>query len=278
MNIRKPAVAGRFYPSDPDDLRDMIRLLENKSSCTSPYGKISDEKMVGSVVPHAGYIYSGMHASCFFRLIRSENIAFDTAVIIHPLHASWGGHAVSDDHDAWETPLGIVNLDQEFIREAGFPVSSRDHLTEHSAEVQVPFLQYYAASDFNIVPLGMKDQTPEEAANISGQLLKAERKLGRKILILASSDFSHYIDPTEGYRKDQLVLDMIMDMDPPAVYRVVHEANVSACGYGPIMCLMEYAKEKCGIPDITILSRGNSGEVHPAPEVVDYITIMFACH
>ncbi|NOY37119.1 MAG: AmmeMemoRadiSam system protein B [Chlorobi bacterium] len=280
MDIRKPAVAGRFYPSDPDELKDMIRTLdENKSFPCSREGKAlsSGGKILGSVVPHAGYIFSGPHAVCFFKLLRERKISFDTAVIIHPLHVSWGGSCVTDDHDAWETPLGVVELDLEFISNIKIPASRNAHAQEHSAEVMVPFLQYFAGNPFRIVPLGMQDQTPEEAENIAHRIFDTEKKLLRRVLIVASSDFSHYIDPDTGYRKDQLVLDEIFNMEPASVYRVIHEKNVSACGYGPIMTLIHYAKLQCEIPEITVLSRGHSGQVHPSHEVVDYISILFAC-
>ena len=271
METRKAAVAGRFYPSDPDDLREMISEL----GASGKEGPLPGE-IIGAVVPHAGYIYSGRHAAQFFRLLAGASVRFDTAVIVHPLHAAWGGRPLADAHSEWETPLGPVKVDTRLRELAGLEISAEAHLAEHAGEVMVPFLQYYYPENFMILPVGMRDQTPEEASEIARGLFEGAKKLNRRIIVIASSDFSHYIDPETGYRKDQKVVDRILQMDPPGVYRAIHEHHVSACGYGPIMTLMYFSQQVCEIPEIRVLSRGHSGEVHPSREVVDYITILFS--
>jgi MEMO1 family protein len=281
MNIRKPAVSGRYYPSDPDDLRDMIRMMEEK--CVSSEGQSNDrippeEDIIGGVVPHAGYVFSGSHAVCFFRLLREKKNIFDTVVIIHPIHAYPGPGSVTDDHDGWKTPLGVISLDKPFIAALGIPASRRVHALEHSAEVMVPMLQYFSTSPIQLVPVGMMEQTPEEASSLAKRIASVSGQLSRRTLVVASSDFSHFVHPDTGFQKDQLVLDKILRGHPEEVYQVVYKHHISACGYGPIMTLMYLAGERCSIPKVTILSRGHSGEVYPSDEVVDYISILFTCH
>jgi hypothetical protein len=121
----------------------------------------------------------------------------------------------------------------------------------------------------------MTDQTYQRASYIANQINRGVTKTGRKIMIIASCDFSHYLPPDKGRELDQIILDRILKHDAPGVEKAVVENHLSVCGFGPVMSLMEYARSKSADYKIEILARGHSGEVSPSPEVVDYISLMF---
>ncbi len=272
--VRKAYVAGKFYPSSPAEIIGQFEKFRSREKPSVRY-KLSGKNIFGAVLPHAGHIFSGYQAIHFFEILSSGKQDVDTFVIVHPVHRGGDLDFASDPHDFWETPLGKIKVDQDFIQEAGFETSGSFHQWEHSAEVLVPFIQEYYGTDVSIVPVGVGWQHPESASKIADSVLRAETATGRKICFLASSDFSHFLDPVTGRKKDQLVLDQILAMDPEKVYRTVRKENISVCGYGPIMSLMYYAMKKFPKVKAEVLSRGHSGEIYPSDSVVDYISILF---
>jgi len=274
MNIRYPSVAGSFYPGTAQALTDMLDKLyrsEEKKIDTSLAGK----DIIGGVVPHAGYVYSGYEAVHFFEIIKRSGKQYETILIINPNHTGYGAYVEADSSDLWETPLGSVELDSEFIGLLGLPVSDLAQRREHSAEVELPFLQHWLDYPFKIVPVCILRQDPRTAGEVAGKIHSANQKLKRRILIIASSDFSHYVEPQLGARKDDMVLKQVRNLDPDRLYETVRENNISVCGYGPIMTLIGYAKLAAREPKTTILARGNSGKTHPSNSVVDYVSILF---
>jgi AmmeMemoRadiSam system protein B len=124
----------------------------------------------------------------------------------------------------------------------------------------------------------MLRQNPQSARELAEKVFAANQKLDRKLMIVASSDFSHFESPADGMRKDELVLEQIEKMDTEKLYDTVIQNRISVCGYGSIMTLMEYASLVSEDPRSTILARGNSGKTRPSDSVVDYITILFYSH
>jgi len=179
-----------------------------------------------------------------------------------------------DENEAWETPLGKVDLDMEMISRLELPFSVLAHQFEHSGEVILPMLQFFLPYDFKIIPICMLAQNPENAQLIAEKLYTSQEETGRKLLIIASSDFSHHVDPDFGKNQDDYVINMIQNKNVKGVYSELKKYNVSACGYGPIMSLISYAN-KLG-PDVRfeVLKRGHSGEVYPSDEVVDYVSML----
>lgn len=271
---RRATVAGKFYPGTESTLTAQISEIHTEE-IPKINRELAKKKIIGCVVPHAGYIYSGYEAIHFFDIISNSDEKYDTFVIVNPNHTGMGAALALDENDYWETPLGSVPLDRELMEQLGIPESSMAHQYEHSAEVMVPFLQHFLDYPFSIVPISITHQTYENARSLAEKIFEANRSLKKKILIIASSDFSHYVHPKEGERKDDLVIDQIMKGDSGQVYRVVQEHRVSVCGYGPIMTLMEYAKLVAGKPVAEVIRRGCSGDVMPSSEVVDYVTILF---
>jgi AmmeMemoRadiSam system protein B len=273
MSIRKPAVAGRFYPADKDELINLlhsIHLKEEKKFIKD----FAPPVLIGGVVPHAGFSYSGYQAIHLFEVLKNHSEQFDTLFILHPNHNGVGPEIATDEHDLWSTPIGNIPLDLDFIEEMGLARSSLAHKFEHSGEVILPLVQYKIPYDIDIVPITMSRQNPDNARALARSIYEANKKLNKKIFVIASSDFSHYVLPEYGEKMDQLVLDEIITFDTDGIYNAVKKDNISVCGFGPIMTLVEYAKLQSQYPEVKILRRGNSGEVSPSREVVDYISIL----
>lgn len=272
--IRHPYVSGRFYP---DSAREIELFFEEKRSSIKPLDySLSRRNIYGAILPHAGYVYSGSYAVHFFELLQSSKVIFETFVILHPIHRAVAPEYAADASDKWITPMGEVDLDLDFIAKSCLPVSTEQQKWEHSAEVIVPFIQHFIKNNFKIVPIGFSNQTPEVARKISDCIKTAVKLTNRKICLLASSDFTHYDTPEHGMKMDQKVVDRILAKDVDGIYRVIKENNISVCGYGPIMSLVSYLTDSYGDSlKVSVLSRGNSGDVHPSEAVVDYISIMF---
>ena len=273
MSTRKPSVADKFYPGSKRELESMFTNLLNNEK-----GKIksdlSEKTIIGAVVPHAGYIYSGYEATHFFEILKKSHIVYDCVFIINPNHTGYGSSISLDENEFWETPLGRIEIDKDFAELLDFDKSEKAHKFEHSGEVILPFLQHYLEYNFKILPLCILSQTFENAKIIAQKIYNTNQELKKKILIIASSDFSHFVEPEEGIKLDDMALKGIMEFNSEDVYKTIIQNNISVCGYGPIMVLLEYSKLVTDSPNIDILSRGNSGKNMPSNEVVDYISIL----
>jgi len=273
MRTRRAAVEGRFYPSTKSRIFDQIMEIEQSGRYPEP--NLSPDIVFGAVLPHAGHIYSGYQTIPFFQLIRRHNLFPDTFVIVHPNHSGHGAPLAIDESELWSNSIGEVPIDTDLAKAMKLPFDKRAHAMEHSAEVIIPFIQYFLSDHpFSIVPVCMMDQTHKNASLVAKRISRAIAKTGRKIMLIASCDFSHFLPPSEGSEKDQLILDHILERNAQGVELAVVENRVSVCGYGPIMSLMEYARSQSPDYKIEILARGHSGEVSPSPEVVDYISLI----
>ncbi len=273
MKIRNAVVEGRFYPSSQQQIFGQIGEIETKARYPEP--DIEPARIFGAVLPHAGHIYSGHQTVPFFKLLQRMAIHPETFVIVHPNHSGYGVPVAVDDADMWTNSIGQVPVDRAFEDALALPFDSMAHANEHSAEVIVPFLQYYLGEQpFSIVPVCMRDQGHKNAADIADKIVHATAQTGRNIMLLASCDFSHFLSPVEGEKRDQFVLDEILSRNPVGVETAVHRHKASICGYGPIMVLMNYAASFDQAYKVRILARGNSGEVIPSIEVVDYVSMI----
>jgi AmmeMemoRadiSam system protein B len=273
MKTRAAAVEGRFYPSTKSRIFEQIREIEKEDRFR--YSGLEPKSLFGVVLPHAGHIYSGYQTIPFFQMLKKLEIYPDTFIIIHPNHSGIGSPLAIDDSDVWRNAAGDVKLDRVFAEAMDLPFDRLAQSREHSAEVIIPFLQYfYPEHPFSIVPVCMLDQSFERASLVARQIREAVIQTGRRIMLIASCDFSHFLSPEEGASKDQLVLDKILVRDAAGVEKVIKQKHISVCGYGPIMTLMEYARSLYPEYGIEILARGHSGEVIPSREVVNYISMI----
>jgi len=273
-SVRESAVAGRFYPANKTELKRLIDKIY-KAEKSKIDLSFADKNIFGAVVPHAGYMFSAYQAVHFFDILRNQKQQYDTFVIINPNHTGYGEAIALESHQYWQTPFGFVETDKEFADGLGFPISDIAHQNEHSGEVMLPLLQYFVDYDFRIVPITLSDQTVENAKMLAKKIQEIEQKLNRKVCVIASSDFSHFLSPDKGKDLDQLVIDQIQKKDINEIFNVVKEKKISVCGFGPIMCLMEYSNLQNPSYKSNILARGHSGEIVPSNEVVDYISILF---
>ena len=273
--IRNAYVAGKFYPSTSSGIKDLFDQLKSPTE-TADFDDLLDKNIIGAILPHAGYIYSGAHVIPFFDILNKGKQSFESIIILHPIHRGGRIDCASDNSNFWSSPLGKTELDHAFIHSMGIELSDDLLKWEHSAEVFLPFIQNYLPKNTKIIPIGMTMQKPEVARDISGMISKAQKETGRKTGMIASSDFSHFVAPGVGRMMDQKVIDRILAFDPEGVYNVIREENISVCGFGPIMALLFYANSLEKPVKARILSRGHSGEVNPASpdSVVDYVSIL----
>jgi len=269
---REPAVAGMFYPANPNSLKkQIVDLLK------SELGKIEVDlakpEIIGGIVPHAGYIYSGYEAVHFFELIQQSGKQFETIVILNPDHQGYSPAFATTPHDEWKTPLGTIEIDKELA--SFLPTSEIAHRDEHSAEVMLPFIQTFF-KNVKILPISIGSPTPDTAKQLAQIINKAQKETGRQILIIASSDFSHYVTPEKGKMLDDLAIDQIQKLDSENLFQTIRRNGITVCGYGPIMTLIEYSLIITAKPKVNIAARGNSGKNSPSNSVVDYITIIFS--
>lgn len=274
MKTRHAAVAGRFYPGTKDEISHQLTQILQKEKPNIDLS-LSNKQIIGAVVPHAGYMFSAYQAIHFFEILKNSQQQFDTFFIINPNHTGYGDEISLDENDFWETPYGKVEIDKDFFDFLDFAESADAHKFEHSGEVMLPLLQYSLNYSFKIVPITLSNQNPTNALFIAQNIIKANNILNKNICIIASSDFSHFVEPSEGKELDNYVIEEILKLNSEGVYQQVKDKNISVCGYGPIMTLMEYTKLITNKPQVEILKIGHSGEVIPSSEVVDYVSILF---
>ena len=260
MKMRTCAVAGMFYPNDPSHLE---QLLESFFAATRP-GIMNSR---GIVSPHAGYIYSGQVAAHSFAAI--EPSFTGTFVIIGPSHR---GYLTSVSAIPWETPLGVVDPDSEFIDALDIPVDEQSHKGEHSIEVQVPFIKYRFPRA-RIVPVMMGRQDIASATRLGEILSAAIAKTKREVRIVASSDFSHYVPAAKARSDDLYAIEPLKTLDIQGFYRRIAERGVTACGYGPISAMI-LACGRLGAKTAELITYATSGDVTgDNREVVGYAGI-----
>jgi AmmeMemoRadiSam system protein B len=259
MKIRPCAVSGMFYPRDPDHLEQLLATFFRNA------GSGSETK--GVVAPHAGYIYSGSIAAHSFASI---NPGFSgTFVLIGPSHR---GFETCVSMVPWETPLGIVDNDTEFVDALNIEADEVSQRDEHSLEVQVPFIKYRFPRA-RIAPIMMGKQDFRNAATLSEGILSAIRRTGRNVRIIASSDFSHYVHADTARKNDLYAIEALYKFDIPEFYRRIAEKGITACGYGPISAMV-LACQELGGTKVELIRYATSGDVTgDDSEVVGYASI-----
>jgi MEMO1 family protein len=276
MQIRTPAVAGMFYPGEKNELKKVINecFMHKFGPGKIPPTKIQ-KKIFGVICPHAGYTYSGPIACHSFYAISSD--IPELVIIIGPNH--WGiGSSVATMNDCkWNTPLGDVEVDSKIAIEASniskiINIDYFSHTREHSLEVQLPILQEMY-SNFKILPIAMINQSKDTAEDIGIAIAKIAEK--KKVMIIGSSDFTHYEQNEFAYEQDLALIEPILELDIEKFYDVLEDRNVSACGYGAIASTM-IACKKLGATKGELLKYATSGDIAgDTSSVVGYGSIVF---
>ncbi|MFC2014818.1 AmmeMemoRadiSam system protein B [Chloroflexota bacterium] len=249
--IRNPAVAGQFYPGQPDQLRAMIKEMVDPAAVK--------EDVIGLVSPHAGYIYSGPVTGAAISRIKFK----DTFIIIGPNHTGAGEPFSIMTEGIWKTPLGEVEIDRElanlilanskYLRE-----DSLAHQYEHSIEVQIPFLQYFKP-DIKLIPIIFGHADRDICKKIGKEIAGAINESGRGVVIIASSDMNHYESQEIARRKDDQAIEAILNLDEDELNKRVREQDITMCGYAPAISLISAAKE-LGAKEAELVSHQTSGD------------------
>jgi hypothetical protein len=269
MIVRNPAVAGMFYPSEPNELIELIEYcyLHKLGPKSLPTTNGKYKHAVGYVCPHAGYIYSGPVAAHSYYSLSKKVSGNITVIIIGPNHTGLGS-GISTMKGIWRTPLGDMTTDDEFIdllwKECDImDLDETAHIREHSIEVQLPFLQHIrllSGVNFKIVPICMMMQDYESSMEVGYFISKIIKKLDRNAIIIASSDFTHYEPQEVASKKDALVIKDILNLNEKELYADVVNYNITMCGYGPVIATIKAMKE-LGAKNSKLLSYSTSGDI-----------------
>lgn len=265
--IREAVVAGQFYPASPSKLEEMIAAMVND--------KATIEDVIGLVSPHAGYIYSGPVAGATISRIKMK----DTFIILGPNHTGFGKAFSIMIEGAWRTPLGDVEIDAELARR--ILTSSRyleeddgAHRFEHSVEVQLPFLQYFK-KDIKLVPVVLAQASGATYKEIGSAIARAVKDLKREVIIIASSDMTHYEPQVSAQEKDSQAIDAMLALDEDKLIEKVDELNISMCGYAPVVSLITAAKA-LGAKKAEVVKYQTSGDTTgDYSSVVGYAGLIF---
>jgi MEMO1 family protein len=273
QTTRKPQFAGTFYPKQAIDIANLLQQIVS-TEAPDLQTLQPGQTLIGGIVPHAGYAFSGFQAVHFFNLVKQSEISPNhTFVFVNPNHTGQGvGDVNSCGFNFWEIPTGRFEVDTQLAEAGGLTPFELAHTNEHATEVLLPMLGHFHGFSNPILPITMNRQNPEVAAQLAQMLTKAAQTLGRSIVFVASSDFSHYEAPETGFMQDQFLVDAILDLNSKEIFAHVKQHHITACGYGPIMALIEFAKTNHHTVDVELLKRGHSGQVMPSKQVVDYIS------
>jgi AmmeMemoRadiSam system protein B len=257
MSIRPAAVAGTWYPGTAPALAAAVdRYLAEADGA----GDDLPGDVVAIIAPHAGLMYSGPVAAHAYRLLRGR--AFEVAVLVGPSHfVGFEGVSIYPS-GGFETPFGVATIDAECARAIAAATDTvvehrAAHVREHSIEMQLPFIAHLAPG-LPIVPLVMGYQTREIAYGLGEALATALR--GRKALIIASTDLSHYHDAKTASALDAIVIDCVSRFDADGLQRVLDARPDHACGGGPTVAVIR-AAQLGGARDAVVLNYADSGDV-----------------
>lgn len=238
-SVRRPAVAGRFYPAKAETLlRDLDKYLGPDAAKAEKV-----ETALGCVVPHAGYMYSGHVAGAVYRRLPLRS----SYIILCPNHFGRGAPLATMSSGEWLTPLGTVPIDSPLAKAVrqGCHLLLDDadaHATEHSLEVQLPFLQRLRA-EFSLVPIAIGVGGYPALESLGRGVAQAARGAAKPVLIIASSDMNHYEPDSVTRVKDEKAIAKILALDPEGLYEVVRREDISMCGYGPTVAMLTAVKE-----------------------------------
>ena len=261
--IRKPAVAGTFYPDSKQALTEELERCTDSDAEKKP--------CIGAVAPHAGYVFSGSVAGELF----SQITITPTVIILAPNHRGPLVPFALTPADAWHTPLGDVEIDKDLggaiaercplVEHAAAP-----HAHEHSAEVMLPFLQYFRPG-VKVVPIVIGEHNYQPLAELGSAIAECIR--GQDVLMIASSDMTHFEHADTAKELDDMALEQVLKLDALALHRTVVANRISMCGFAPTVAMLT-AAVALGARAAELVRYGNSGDVTGDPSsVVGYASV-----
>ena len=263
--IRRPAHAGTFYAGTLYKLREQVDNCFKHELGPGRIPIVSRENcknIVSLICPHAGYIYSGPIAAHAYDKLAKDGKP-DTVVIIGPNHTGYGSGVSIATSGVWQTPLGDVEIDSELAYQIcknseHVDMDDLGHRFEHSIEVQLPFLQYLYDVNFKLVPISVMMQNIEVSRDLGNAVANAI--LGKNVIMIASTDLTHYQNSTHAWRNDKKIIDAILSLDENAIYDNVREYNISMCGYGPVSVVL-IASKFLEASNAQLLKYATSGDI-----------------
>ena len=279
LEIRKPAVAGSFYDGDTKSLNIQIEncFLHKLGPGKLPSTIIKGErKIVGLISPHAGYMYSGPVAANGFYKIALDGKP-DTIIILGPNHRGFGEDISIMVEGKWKTPLGELEIDTEIaeIILKNSKIIKNDpkaHQYEHSIEVQLPFIQYIFGKNIKFVPICMTRQDINTDIEIAESICSSVAD--KNILIIASSDFTHYEPQEYAENADKQAINAILDFNHKKLYNMIYRQNLTMCGPGPITVMLNACKI-LGAKKTELLKYATSGDITGMyDQVVGYASLI----
>jgi MEMO1 family protein len=236
INLRKPVVAGQFYPAEQKQLKEMIASLADRQAQKSD--------CLGVILPHAGYIYSGAVAALTLSQVKIK----DTVVLLGPNHTGRGALFSVMSRGSWNTPLGNVEINRPlaelFLDRSGYlQADTLAHAQEHSLEVELPMLQYFR-NDFKIVPIVIMSDDLSRLEMVAQELagVITEKNLQQSVIFIASTDLTHY-EPLESAKfKDRLAIEAMLELDGQKLRTRIQDSAISMCGFAPVAVLLKTAQ------------------------------------
>jgi len=265
--LRLPAVAGRFYPEDPEELSRQIATF-------APSQEEAPRTAIACMVPHAAYRYSGHVAGAVYAHLKLPR----RALLIGPRHFPRGKAQAIVSEGAWQTPLGRAEIDSNLAREitAAYPRLSEDsvaHQGEHALEVQLPFLQYLSGA-VRFVPIALGPTDYLQLESLGQALAEVLRRQTDPVLMIASSDMNHYESDEITRRKDRFALECILTLDAQSLFDTARREAVSMCGLGPMVSVLT-AAQRLGATRATLVRYATSGDITgDLHEVVGYAGVI----
>ena len=254
LKVRKPAVSGQFYADSARRLREDLERLVDKQA--------KPKEVIGCIMPHAGYAYSGRVAGKTISCVRVK----DNAILLGPNHTGYGAPFSIMTEGHWLTPLGKIDINSSlaksiFSKSTYFTDGIQAHIYEHSLEVELPFLQYYNP-EIKIVPIVVTEGQPEVYKEIGKSIALALKESGlvKSSLIIASSDMTHYEPQANAEKKDKEAIGAILELNEDILIDKIKKHNISMCGYVPTVIMLVAAK-LLGAKSAELINYQTSGDV-----------------
>jgi len=269
LDTRPSPIAGRWYPGDAGQLAKDVDGYLDAAELPEIKGEV-----IGVIAPHAGHRYSGPVAGYAFAALRG--IQPDLVAVISPMHQPYAQPLLTSAHMAYQTPLGQIMIDQEAVaalnteldRAVGMELTPVRNDQEHSLEIELPFLQRALESEFRLLPVMVRDQSPRVGQALGESLAKVLHD--QNGLLVASSDLSHFYSQAQANVLDGEMLRQVEAFDPLGVLRTEEQGKGFACGRIAIAAVLWAARE-LGANSVQILNYATSGEVTgDLREVVGY--------
>ncbi len=266
LDERKPVVAGQFYPDNPQLLRTQVDgFLTDRQPC---------QPALGLMAPHAGYLYSGAIAGATFSSVEIP----DSVILIGPNHQGLGEPCGVYSSGSWQSPLGSVVIDDALAEaiinsDPLFVADTIAHRYEHSLEVMLPFLSVLNPQ-VKIVPICLRPHPYHLLEQLAHALSRVIAGYKRPVLIVASSDMTHYESVDQAAKKDHYALEAVLNLDGKELYQRVTGSHISMCGMSAVVVTL-LATKLLGAQHAELIRYGHSGEVTDDNEsVVGYAGIV----